>query len=182
MSENLKLGSVIKQPQSRDAVHVAVVPMEAAVALKPGQHVGTDGHGRIAASEPHIGVVDPFLRGSVKAGEKCWLFLYPGSITSLRHEWTHPAIPTEAMSVKDAAEKWMRAWAMEHVSKDYYGETEGGKRSEDEAYAFAIQAGHDNHIGPYESASDHIGSEWWRNWETITGVSGDHETYFSCSC
>jgi hypothetical protein len=28
----------------------------------------------------------------VKEGEEFWMFLPPGSVTGLRHEWTHPAI------------------------------------------------------------------------------------------
>lgn len=27
----------------------------------------------------------------MKSVQSCWVFLYPQSITSLRHEWTHPA-------------------------------------------------------------------------------------------
>jgi hypothetical protein len=176
------IGKIITRPEQRDAVHIAIAPVEAAITLKPGQHVGTDGHGRIAASQPHIGVVDPYLQAPVKAGEKCWLFLYPGSITSLRHEWVHPTLKAPTEAAKDHSERWMRAWAMEHMSEDYYGDSEGGKKSEDEAYAFAINAGHDQNIGPYGSARDHIDNEWWGHWEAITGRRGDRDSYFSCSC
>lgn len=181
--ETLKaLGKLVPDEMARDAVHVAVVPMLAAISLKPGQHVGTDGHGRISASEPHIGVVDPYLRAPLKAGDRCWLFLYPGSITSLRHEWTHPALGATAAPAsgsKSASEQWMRKWAMEHVSEDYYGE---GKKSEDDALKYAIEAGRNQHIGPYESARDYIDNEWWSHWEIITGQRGDRDAYFSCGC
>lgn len=175
------IGKTLTAPEQRDAIHIAIAPVEAAVALKPGQHVGTDGHGRIGTTRPYIGVVDPYLRAPVKAGDKVWLFLYPGTITSLRHEWTHPDLKAPGETSKSHSEKWMRAWAMKHVSEDYYGDGEKPV-SEDAAYAFAIRVGHEHCIGPYESARDHIDNEWWGHWEAITGVQGERDTYFSCSC
>jgi hypothetical protein len=68
-------------------VHFAVAPMVAAMRLTPGQHVGADG----TTSDP-IGIVDPFLRIAVDPGERFWMVLYPNTITSLRHEWVHPAM------------------------------------------------------------------------------------------
>lgn len=177
------LGKLVPEGMGRDAVHVAVVPMVAGIMLMPGRHVGVAADGRLTVQEPYIGIVDPYLTNPVKADERCWLFLYPGSITSLRHEWTHPALPDESIVIvptgMSASEKWMRAWAMEHVSENYYAD---GTFSEEEAYQYAINAGHTHSIGPYESARDYIDSEWWTHWEIITGASGDREAYFSCAC
>lgn len=176
--DTLKLGQIITTEQQRDAIHVAVVPVVAKMHLKVGQHVGAEGLPR----NP-VGIVDPFLLAPVEMGQTFWLYLYPGSITSLRHNWTHPAFPDETPPVvkdRSASEVWMRAWAVKHVSDDYYGA--GGQLSEDEAYAFALQAGESTHIGPYEDARDYIDSEWWTHWEAITGKRGDRDAYFSCSC
>lgn len=74
----------------RDAIHVAVAPVEAAEDLLPGQHVGLVA-GRASAEAESIGVVDPFLTSPVLKGQRFWLFLYPNTVTSLRHVWTHPA-------------------------------------------------------------------------------------------
>ncbi len=72
---------------ARDAIHVAVAPVVALETLEPGQHVGLTPDGRARTLlMPTVGIVDPFLRQPVKAGERFWLFLYPGSIASLRHE------------------------------------------------------------------------------------------------
>lgn len=86
-----RLGELAGQYESRDAVHIAIAPVVAIETLRPGEHVGlsTDGRGTKLATA--IGIVDPFLKDSVKSGERFWVFLYPRTITSLRHEWTHPA-------------------------------------------------------------------------------------------
>jgi hypothetical protein len=181
MSENLKLGHLITSEQQRDAVHIAVVPVEAAHHLEPGQKVTVKDGKAYRAKEAGIGVIDPFLALKVMAGEKCWLYLYPGSITSLRHEWTHPAFGASAsLSAKSLSERWMRAWAMKHVSEDCYGDGPG--KTEDEALAYAIEVGHNTNLGPYESAQGYIDNEWWTHWEAITGTTGERGAYFSCAC
>jgi hypothetical protein len=82
----MKLGEIITGDEKRDAIHIAVAPVTASVKLYPGERVGVDGK-----NLPHVGIVDPFLNGPVLPGQKFWLFLFPNTVTSLRHEWTHPA-------------------------------------------------------------------------------------------
>lgn len=189
----LGLGQIITTEQHRDAIHVAVAPVVAAQRIYPGDHLQLDKDGKAFGfrqrTADSIGVADPFLDSLVHEGETFWLFLYPGSITSLRHEWTHPAFTKAqpaslppAMPDKSESEKWMRAWAVANMGYDYYGDSPDKNLSEETAYANAIQAGHRNHIGPYESAREHIDNEWWNHWEILTGQRGDRDTYFSCSC
>lgn len=71
-------------------------------------------------------------------------------------------------------------WAIKHMSYDYYGD--GDSLPNETAYGKAIEAGKNNHVGPYEDARDHINDEWWNHWEAITGLIGNREGYFSCSC
>lgn len=91
-----QIGSLIKDNERRrDAVHVAVAPVTASESLEPGQPIGlqTSGdteHVSSGASEL-IGIVDPFLCETVEPGERFWMFLYPNSITGMRHAWRHPA-------------------------------------------------------------------------------------------
>ena len=88
-----KIGKVLDGTEGRDAVHVAVLPAIAGTMLRPGSHVGLDTEGKVMpGAEPLLGIVDPYLRRPVMPGQWCYGFLYPQTITSLRHEWTHPAI------------------------------------------------------------------------------------------
>jgi hypothetical protein len=105
MDKGPQLGQFIEDgDRRRDAIHIAVAPVTAADRLAPGQHVGLIQEGNlelVGSCERNIGVVDPFLTGEVEPGQRFWLFLYPGTITGLRHVWTHPAFTAAAAAVKE---------------------------------------------------------------------------------
>lgn len=185
MSETqTQLGRLIEEGAQRDAIHIAVAPVRASMALEAGELIGLiEGSQELVGTvEPSrcIGIVDPFLKRNVRTGDRFWMFLLPNTITSLRHNWTHPAFEAEPESTKSASERWMLAWAVKNMSEDWYGD--GEKRSAEVAYADAIEAGRSHNIGPYEDARDRINDEWWSHWEAITGESADRETYFRCAC
>jgi len=94
MSE-LKLGRIIDGEADRDAIHIAVAPLIAHVRLLPGQDVGVDGD-KSSSIDP-IGIVDPFLKEIVHPGQRFWVFLYPNTVTGMRHEWRHPAFQSVAL-------------------------------------------------------------------------------------
>ena len=103
----VSIGRLIAGDDGRDAVHVAVAPTTAPCELRPGQHVDPRGNPE-GPGVVTVGVVDPFLREPVRPGQRFWLFLYPNTVTSLRHEWTHPAFPTaSAAEVNQAIREYL---------------------------------------------------------------------------
>ena len=83
------LGYLCDEDAKRDAVHIAVAPVIAGQELAPGNHVGlVDGKASMETND-FIGIIDPFLTSDVEEGQRCWLYLYPNTVQSLRHVWTH---------------------------------------------------------------------------------------------
>lgn len=89
MNDKIPVGKLAEASAGRDAIHVAIAPVTAPDYLDPGQHVDALGHH--GPGRTLVGIVDPFLTERVKPGERFYVFLYPNTVTSLRHVWTHPA-------------------------------------------------------------------------------------------
>ena|SRR3990167_8584641 len=186
MSDNLNLGHLITTPQQRDAVHVAVAPVVAAQRLKPGMRIGLLADGRAAdeSDTKTIGVVDPFLLLPVEKGERFWMFLYPGSITSLRHDWTHPAFngaQAAAPAQQDKAEsmKWMEQFADRHHSHStdwYHGTGRDYNADEIIEYAHEFLKTGDRHVQQGSESlrdamyEDDTAAEFWKHFGIITGI------------
>ncbi|MDB5386331.1 MAG: hypothetical protein JWM11_1977 [Planctomycetaceae bacterium] len=100
-----QLGELIQDGERRrDAVHIALAPVTAVEWLRPGQHVGLvqEGNVELVGPSPHnIGIVDPYLREDIEPGQRFWLCLYPGTVTGLRHVWTHPAFTAANAAIKE---------------------------------------------------------------------------------
>lgn len=191
----LGLGKLIDTPQQRDAIHVAVAPVVAAQRLNPGCNVGLDANGRATnRTDNAIGVIDPFLKHVVLEGESCWLFLYPETVTGMRHEWQHPAFPEQAAEPSDKAEsmRWMEEFASKH-HEPYRGNDEeypgpactAGQLIE--AGREFLQTG-DMMVQRGDETLRDIGGhelqEFWKHFAVITGISVPQftENPFSCTC
>ncbi len=116
---DVKLGQLIQGEAHRDAIHIAVAPVVSDVMVFPGQHlILVDGKACPVEGVKSIGIVDPFLGHAVPPGQPFWLCLHPGSITGLRHEWSHPAfnkgaslsprLALMASHSKEESEAWLR--------------------------------------------------------------------------
>ena len=181
MSEPLKLGQIIEGEQQRDAIHVAVYPVTAAQVLAPGQPIGfiDEGKSNVGITPKPIGIVDPFLTRLICAGEQFWMFLYPNTITSLRHDWTHPAFEAEPVAGSKAeSEAWLKDFADE-VGVSYARLIDGAR---------SCLAGGDD-IQTNTDLGDRIWTDrekLWKHFEIVTGekVPDDkrEETFFSCAC
>lgn len=87
------IGEEPEENARRDAIHIAVAPVVVGEEdVLPGTPVGLI-NDQIYPNHPQpIGIVDPFLPYiTLKRGQRCWLFLFPNTITNLRHVWEHPA-------------------------------------------------------------------------------------------
>lgn len=173
---DLNFGTILTKSQNKDAVHMAVAPVVAACVLRPGEHIGLDNEGSaVTQGGNHIGIVDPFLRVNVRVGETFWLFLYPGTITALRHEWSHPAFEPSVdkqwiidfsgrvglsyQTLMNGAETWL----------------ESRQNSEWGSYL---------NMGPLLEGQ-HVPEEFWTRYEAVTKtvVPEDHKgSFFTCSC
>lgn len=88
------IDQIISDPSSarRDAVHIAVGPIEAGERLYPGMKVKIiDGKIYLASRYDYDAAVSPFIDEVefVEQGQFCWIMMKPNTITSLRHLWTH---------------------------------------------------------------------------------------------
>lgn len=103
MNDQPKLGELLIGGEKRDAVHIAIAPVVAGESLLPGDHVGFLVDGTVGEQDDptkNIGIVDPFLRFGIRKGKEFWLFLYPNTVTSLRHVWTHSAFTAQHLLEK----------------------------------------------------------------------------------
>jgi hypothetical protein len=172
------IGQILTGGEQRDAIHIAICPVVAAERLHAGQDVGfvPGSTSQVSASSPNkIGVVDPFLKQPVQPEQSAWLFLYPGSITSIRHDWTHPALQQESAD-KEAAKRAIEEFG-NVVGMDY-------DRVIEQAHEY-LDSGHYIHNGQNEN---YKGADWdgmWKAFEVVTGRKVPMEErgwFFSCSC
>jgi hypothetical protein len=177
------LGGVISENEKRDAIHLAVEPIEAGGPLRPGQHAMIQ-NGKAYACRPGegVGIADPFLADDVAPGQRFWLVVYPRQITSLRHVWTHPAFenqpePTaEATDPVSVSKKWIENFAAD--IDQTYNRLMGAA----EDWLYSGEYAYDN----TESYKDHWDKfpEFWNHYEVVTGkkVEDKEASFFTCSC
>lgn len=177
--EHTGLGKLVTTDKGRDAVHIAIAPVEATEKLYPGQGISlVEGNpAQARANEEWDGIVDPFLTSPVFPGQRFWMWMRPGSITSLRHEWTHPAFDESPATKKTRSEQWIRGLAEEH-NVTYNAIMDHAR----------MQAGGDDFpylIGGEAMEGSSTPEEFWDHYEVVTGekVPKDRrENFFSCSC
>ncbi len=178
------IGKLIEGKQERDAIHVAVAPITARVALNPGSRVGISGD----LSNP-VGIVDPFLGAEVRPGETFWLFLFPNTIQGLRHDWAHPAFPQigriyipAGASAEEVRLREIAAAIGIGYDEMMYGADDWVHTSANDRWPeYLTQQGGDSWRDDFPAYVE----EFWRLYEVVRGktVPDEHkESFFSCSC
>ena len=200
-NHNLNIGQKITTTQQRDAIHVAVMPVVLRERIyQGGEHVGVLGDGTAARGAKHIGIIDPFLKDGAEAGDTVWLFLYPGTITSLSHAWTHTDL--DGIGCRDpenVSSRWLQEFCATHDCPNY-----------DELIAVALSLKRDDNGDPNElsfvgeppdgwdsphrldkeyfhftgiDAHSQIPPEFWTHLQIVTGKKFlCQPSSFSCSC
>lgn len=180
-----KLGQLITNDDAlRDAVHIAVAPVIAFNLLMPGTHIGLYDGKASALVDEKIGIVDPFLSKAVQKGQQFWMFLYPNTITDLKHVWTHPAFKEDVVKLhsKSDSEAWLRNFVENADFPPYEDIVDAVMGISSKEYYNVVFDG--NHIySNGRDASGEIPSEFWNHMEIVTGKKiSQRPDYFSCSC
>lgn len=125
MNDTQKLiGKTLPEGVDRDAIHIAVLPVTLSGDAhnryyEPGCPVrfvqGSRTHVERALDpvypdKARIGILDPFLTDAQLPGTRVFVFLYPNTVTSLKHAWTHPLVDTTEAQ-KAASEAWLQGFA-----------------------------------------------------------------------
>lgn len=172
--DNPKLGRIIEGTANRDAIHMAIAPVVASERLAPGQHIGLVEDAATGAAKELLGIVDPFLAGPVFKGERFFMFLYPNTITSLRHEWEHPAFGKKAPDAN--SEIWLREFAVIEAQLSYESLLAA-------AHGYLKDGDYLCEGGTWEGF--HLPDEFWDHFEVVTGrkvSTADRGNFFSCAC
>ncbi len=182
---NTEVGVLIDAKQPRDAIHIAVAPVCATKEITPGSPIafveGSNTEVGMAPWGVSVGIVDPFLRKPVKKGEWFWMWLHPNTITSLRHNWTHPAF-NEQLGYKPPqadAEKWLRELG-EKYDYSYQDLVKAGVDFIDKGTYLTRDGNLD--ITNYWNDDEH--QKYWECIHLITGKEPNDrsDAPFTCSC
>lgn len=171
----IPLGRIVEGKGCRDAVHVAIAPVTAGMVLGPGNRVNIEnGYAFQTNDTNYTGVVDPFLRVVLQKGDRFYVLMVPETITSIRHEWTHPSF--------DGDKSTSMAWLADFAKETYM------------SYDELLQAAHAwldkgvYHIIDGYSTPDIVwnqNDEFWEHFQVATGrivALDDRNPFISCAC
>lgn len=192
MDTQESLGQILPGDKGRDALHVAIMSVQASDVLYPGQDIQLthpEEGGKYVAyctvGKGH-GIVDPFLKHRVEKDQWFWMYLYPNTVTGMRHHWEHPEIkhthPNDSVSEIPsekvrAAKEWLEEFAgvVEMTYDDLI-----------ECLTDYIQFGDSYCLGfdiPNRCYTDRY--EMWINYRIVTGCNDYVDTNtmpFRCAC
>lgn len=182
----LGIGHLLPHDRARDAVHIAMIPVEAGESLQAGARVVIVNKRAVRQRVEHrhdwIGVVDPYLGQPVLEGQRFWCFLRPGTVTALHHNWHHDAFPLPVASdeaTRLLSEGWLRNFA-ERYNVGYKSLVDQAL-SGDQKY-HGITVGTDD----VHEMADSEKSLFWHHISVVTGrmFSAEYrdDMFWSCAC
>lgn len=197
------LGTLIDEHAHRDAIHLAVEPMQAGCTIWPGDRLEIRRNGKaygvrdIGDDEEEkvpLGICDPFLKDPVKEGEWFWFILMPRTIRSLRHVWEHPAfpsvVPVAQTSEEADPEKVLKLRSLlgdpEATAELYIDDLAvsldlSKEELMDHAKSYIEHGNYLTDGGKYEGM--HIPEEFWDHYEELTKTKvSSRGSFLSCSC
>ena len=176
----MTIGNPVGHTGVRDAIHSPIISAVAKEDMRAGCQVALNDALEATPAQylcGAIGVIDPYLARDVKAGEKVWVMLRPGSISSLTHRWTHPLIKESEAVIPETERARIRleefAEKILHVSLEEMLETiENCRHGGDPLYDHG-----------YEGESEYAG--FWADYETYTGKTDPNKDegffyFFTC--
>ncbi len=182
--ERLGIGELISGNQQKDAIHVAITPVITGKLMKPGTHVRVKDGVAFPAEKDAIGIIDPFLKTqNIGKDSRVWLFLYPGSVISLRHDWTHLAFISE--ETKKASEEWLINFCDTHDCPSYETVMAAIRGEVHEIEYYGRSSEYNDEYLHFNGSDAHssIPDEFWTHVEIVLGRKPDYRPkYFSCSC
>lgn len=193
------IGKLLSNDPGRDAIHIAVAPVVCADrSIKPGARIGFAEIGnceRVSSRGEPIGIADPFLEQPVTTGERFFMFLFPNTITTLRHEWIHPAFASVVSGRDRIAEA--------RAEIQQIADAMGGDGDDDDPSWYGpfrpmtyerLMGAAKEWIDAEEYCVEHGGQSWqegfpfqrfWPLYSIVTGEavpSSRNRNFFSCSC
>lgn len=183
-----KVGKLIAGDAQRDAIHVAIAPVVAGQTLRAAMHVYlkngvalTHGYG-LSRQDDTVGIVDPFIgKEDLESGDKFYLFLYPDTVNSIRHDWVHPAIPSPKFV---ESKQWLEDFAKElDEENEPYGDEAEGLSSYDALMKDVKHFIENGHIATYRSSWTDLPRDFWTHYQNVTGEEVEYKAErLPCRC
>lgn len=180
MAHDVNLGELIDAGQQRDAIHIAIAPVIAAEKLSPGQDIGFvgDDRERVGASSQPIGIVDPFLKRMVYPEQRFFMFLFPQTVTGMRHHWEHPAFgpPVDNVALRiEVSTRWIKDFAV-RINQTYQSLMAAAEQwVEHSDWTYDNSETYKDYYEEFD--------EFWKHYEIVTGKAvEDKSVPFTCSC
>lgn len=185
MNDTPKLGQLITGEARRDAIHIAVAPVMVAEGLYAGDRVKVEDGIAYQADDDAVGIIDPFLRSRrlLQKGERYWVLLFPNTITSLRHEWVHPAFDTVPPTPAEQADAVSVSWRW---ITEFARELDQTVNRLMDAANLWVECGdytYDN-SETYKNVDYDKWADFWKHYAVVTRTpeAARTDSFFTCSC